>query len=82
MISKNLTTTQRRTHILFLKIDDTMDSLARAKYFSSLDLKSGYWQVKMDEELKKYTAFTVRLLSFYECDRMPFRLCNAPATFQ
>ncbi len=62
-------------------IDDTMDSLAGAKYFSSLDLKSGYGQVEMDEESKKYTAFTVRLLSFYKCDRMPFRLCNVPAMF-
>ncbi len=51
-----------------------MDSLAGAKYFSSLDLKSGYWQVEMDEELKKYTAFMVRPLGFYKCNRMPVRL--------
>ena len=36
----------------------------------------------MDEASKKYTAFTVGNLGFFECDRMPFRLCNAPATFQ
>ncbi len=41
-------------------IDDAMDSLAGPKYFSSLDFKSGYWQVEMDEESKKHTAFTVR----------------------
>ena len=46
------------------------------------DLRSGYWQVKMDKESKLLTAFTVGLLGFYECDRMPFRLTNAPATFQ
>ena len=36
----------------------------------------------MDEETKPLTAFTVELLGFYECERMPFRLTNAPATFQ
>ena len=36
----------------------------------------------MDEALKQYTAFTVGNLGFFECDRMPFGLCNVPATFQ
>ena len=36
----------------------------------------------MDEESNLPTAFTVGPLGFYECDRMPFRLTNAPATFQ
>ena len=36
----------------------------------------------MDEESKPLTAFTVGLLGFYECNRMPFRFTNAPATFQ
>ncbi len=66
---------------LLPRIDDMMDSLAGAKYFS-LDLKSGYWQVEMDEESKKYTAFMVGPLGFYGCDRMPFGLCNVIATFQ
>ena len=63
-------------------IDETLDSLQGSKWFSSLDLKSGYWQVKMDEESKPLTAFTVGTLGFYECTRMPFRLTNTPATFQ
>ena len=36
----------------------------------------------MDEASKQYTAFTMGNLGFYKCDRMPFGLCNVPATFQ
>ena len=64
------------------QIDETLDSLQGSQWFSSLDLKSGYWQVEMDEESKPLTAFTVGPLGFYECERMPFGLTNAPATFQ
>ena len=64
------------------QIDETLDSLQGSQWFSSLDLKSGYWQVEMDKESKPLTAFTVGMLGFYECKRMPFGLTNAPATFQ
>ena len=64
------------------QIDETLNSLQGSQWFSSLDLKSGHWQVKMDEESKPLTAFTVEPLGFYECERMPFGLTNAPATFQ
>ena len=63
------------------QIGETLDSLQGSQWFS-LDLKSGYWPVKMDEESKPLTAFTVGPLGFYECERMPFVLTNAPATFQ
>ena len=63
-------------------IDETLDCLGGAIIFTSLDLKSGCWQVEMDEESKPLTAFTVGALGFYECERMPFGLTNAPATFQ
>ena len=64
------------------RIDYTLHSLAGSKYFTTLDLKSGYWQVELKETDKAKTAFQVGSLGFYECNRMPFVLCNAPATFQ
>ena len=49
---------------LLSQIDETLDSLQGSQWFSSLNLKSGYWLVKMDEESKPLTAFTVGLLGF------------------
>ena len=57
----------------------TLDCLNGTVWFTSLDLKSGYWQVEMEEDCKALTTFTVGPLGFYECDRMPFGLTNAPA---
>ena len=64
------------------QIEESLDCLNGAKIFTSLDLKSGYWQVPLEEESIPLMAFTVGPLGFYECVRMPFRLTNAPATFQ
>ena len=72
--------TIKDAHIL-PRIDETLDCLNGAEWFTSLDLKSGYWQVEMEEDSKALTTFTVGPLGFYECKRMPFRLTNAPAIF-
>ena len=64
------------------RIKEALESLAGTGHFSCLDLKSGFWQIKMDEASKQYTTFTVGNLGFFQCDWMPFGLCNAPATFQ
>ena len=62
-------------------IDDILALLGKAKYFTSLDLKSGYWQVAMDEKDKEKTAFACHK-GLFEFNVMPFGLSNAPAVFQ
>ena len=64
------------------RIQEALESMAGAAHFSSMDLKSGFWQVKMAPGFQPYTAFTMSNLGFYECTQMPFGLCNMPDTFQ
>ena len=64
------------------RICETLESLAGATHYSTFDLNSGFWQVPMDEESKQYTAFTLGSMGLYECESMPFGLCNTPPTFQ
>ena len=61
---------------------ETMESLVGTQYFSTMDLKSRFWQVKMSEESCQYTAFTIGSMGMYEFLKMPYGLCNAPVMFQ
>ena len=63
------------------RVDDLLDSLEGAQWFSTLDLASGYWQVEVDPQHREKTAFNTGQ-GLYEFRVMPFGLCNAPSTFQ
>ena len=63
------------------RIDDLLDQLGRAKYFSTLDLASGYWQIPVHLDSQDKTAF-VTTCGLFEFRVMPNGLRNAPAAFQ
>ncbi|KRY51787.1 Retrovirus-related Pol polyprotein from transposon 17.6 [Trichinella britovi] len=62
-------------------IDDTLTALAGAKWFSTLDLASGYWQVEVAGRDREKTVFSTPL-GLFQFRVIPFGLCKAPATFQ
>ena len=63
------------------RVDDLLDHVGDARVFSSLDLASGYWQVRVHPDGREKTAF-VTPEGLFQFRQMPFGLCNAPATFQ
>ncbi|UYV65881.1 K02A2.6-like [Cordylochernes scorpioides] len=63
------------------RIDDTLDCLREAKFYSSMELQTGYWQIDVEESDREKTAF-ITPDGLYEFNVMPFGLCNAPATFE
>ncbi|CAB0040011.1 unnamed protein product [Trichogramma brassicae] len=59
-----------------------LDKLRRARYITTIDLKSAYFQIVMEESSKKYTAFAVPGAGLFQFTRLAFGLTNAPMTFQ
>ena len=64
------------------RIQEVLERMVGTGHFSCLDLKSRFWQIKMEEASKQYIAFTVGNLGFFKCDWKAFGLYNAMATFQ
>ena len=71
--------TKKNSYPLSL-IDDILSMLRKAKYFTGLDLKSGYWQVGMSYKDKEKTAFACHK-GLFEFNVVPFGLANAPSVF-
>ncbi|HBS53814.1 MAG TPA: hypothetical protein DD806_07425 [Flavobacterium sp.] len=63
------------------RIDDILDQLGRAKFFTVLDLKSGFHQVELEKESREITAFSTNS-GHYQFNRLPFGLKISPNSFQ
>jgi hypothetical protein len=63
------------------RIDESLDALSGSKYFSTLDLLSGYWQVTLDDDARDKSAFVTRN-GLWRWKVLPFGLTSAPSTFE
>lgn len=72
--------TVKKNYVMSI-VEEQLSRLSGNKYFSTLDMTSGYYQVPMNEDSKKYTAFLTHE-GLFEHNVMPFGLVNAPMVFQ
>ena len=78
---RRLNSVTRKDSYPLPRIDDTLEALSGATWFSTLDLRSGYWQVEVHPSDRENTAFSTGR-GLWQFKVMPFGLCNAPATFE
>ena len=78
---RRLNAVTRRDEYPIPRVDEALDQLSSARWFSSLDLKAGYWQVPLSKDAAAKSAFRVRS-GLYEWTRMPMGMCNSGNTFQ
>ena len=78
---KDLNKALKRSHYPLPTIDEVLPQLTKAKVFSILDAKNGFWHVRMDHESSLLTTFNTPF-GRYRWLRMPFGLCTAPEEYQ
>ncbi|KFD63429.1 hypothetical protein M514_24355 [Trichuris suis] len=78
---RKLNEVSRRNAYPIPRVDETLEALAGARYFSTIDLLSGYWQVELTDAAKEKTTF-INHDGLFQFNVMPFGLTGAPATFQ
>jgi hypothetical protein len=78
---RRLYAVNRKECYAFPRVDDNLDSLGGAQYFSTFDANSGYWKIAVATGDQYKTTFTTRR-GLFRFKRLPFGLVSAPATFQ
>ncbi len=78
---RSLNKITKKDPYLLPRIDEALDAVAGSSWFSSLDLRSGYWQVPLAPEARPKSAF-ITSRGLWQFKVLPFGLCNAPATFE
>ena len=68
--------------LILPRIDDTLDALNGNQWYSTLDLRSGYWQCSLENDSKEKTAFCIPGSGLWQFKVLPFGLKGAPATFE